>query len=697
MFRNPQGIALDGSGTFAYVADSVNNMIRKVTLASGAVTTVAGTGGSGSGGDGGAALSATLNTPTGVALDGAGNVYIADQGNNLIRRIDAATQIIHTVAGGGTVASGADKLGDGGPATSAILYGPQSVTLDTTGNLYIADAFHNLVRMVNAASGIITVVAGGGSAAGTDGLGDGGAAISATLSNPSGVALDSAGNLYIADTDYNLIRRVDMTTGVITAVAGNGNSGYAGDNGLATSAELSSPQGVVLDAANNIYFADFGNNAIRQVSAATQQIVTLAGRGSTGYYGDGGNPTVAFLTNPTSLVVGENGNLYIADYGNNVIREVSYAPVDMTFPGEPVGAVSPAQLINPINIGNETLTLSALSLSANFQQVSSGLVDCAANSALTPGSSCEVAVSFGPASVQTIPLNANGLTGPGPKFSLSVPALAFAGQLIGVQSLAESVTLTNSGGAAFTISSIWLAGAQASDFAISSTCGDSLAAGANCDVSVTFAPTSSGTRTATLMFSDSVEGTPQSVSLTGTGNGGVLALGKTALSFNGNPGLTSPPQTISLSNTGSYALHVVSIWTTGAGSTEFNLSTTCGSTVAAGATCNINVTFSPAAVGSSTAVLNLTDDASGSPQTVSLSGNATAVKGGAGFRYHPILYGGEFTQTFKMAGGAAGGAVNRQEPAAPSGPSTVTPSKRHEPLKAAPVRAARFVRGWCRN
>ena len=182
-------------------------------------------------------------------------------------------------------------------------------------------------------------------------------------------------------------------------MAGNGNPGYTGDHGLATSATLSSPQGVFLDAANNIYFADYGNNAIRQISAATQQIVTLAGRGSTGYYGDGGNPTVAFLTNPSSVAVGESGNLYIADYGNNVIREVSYAAVPLTFPGEPLGAVSPTQVVNPINIGNETLTLSAISLSANFQQVSSGSLDCAANIALTPGSNCDVGVSFVP--VQT--------------------------------------------------------------------------------------------------------------------------------------------------------------------------------------------------------------------------------------------------------------------------------------------------------
>jgi len=692
MFRYPQGIALDGSGSLAYVADSVNMRIRKIVLATGAVITVAGNGASGFSGDGGPALNATLNTPTGVAVDGGGNLYIADQANNLIRRVDAATQIITTVAGGGTVASGADGFGDGGPATSAILYGPQSVTVDPAGNLYIADAFHNLVRMVNAASGTITVVAGGGTSAGTDGFGDGGSATSAQLNNPSGVALDSLGNLYVADTDDQLIREVNMTTGIITAVAGNGSAGYNGDNGLATAAELTSPQGVVVDAANNIYIADFGNNAIRQVSAASQKISTLAGRGSTGYYGDGGNPTVAFLTSPTSLAVDENGNLYIADYANNVIRRVSYLPQPMSFASEPEGALSPSQVVSPVNIGNETLSVNALSFTTSFQQVSAGLTDCAVGSALPPGGRCDVGVSFSPlqtgaisgsleintnslnqaANIQAIDLSATGLATAGPKVSLSAASLTFAGQLIGSSSAAQTVTLSNTGGSTFTITSIWLAGSEASDFQISTTCGSSLAAGANCAVSVTFAPTASGTRNATLMFSDLVVGTPQSVTLTGTGNGGVLSLNASSLSINGIAGEPSSQQTITLSNTGADPLHILSIWISGVNASEFHVTTNCGQTVAPAAICLLYVGFTGAAVGSGSATLSISDDAGGSPQTVSLSG--TAIKGS--LHYHPIWVNGQATFLGKLASGKG-----HEEPTPAEVPKRAAGSPARKPVR----------------
>jgi sugar lactone lactonase YvrE len=654
-FWNPQAIALDGSAKAVYVADSINGSIRKIILSSGAVSTVAGNGSDGFSGDGGLATSASLNTPTGVAVDGAGNLYIADEGNNLIRRVDALTKIITTVAGGGTTASGTDAYGDGGPATKAILYGPQSVAVDSSGNLFIADAYNQLVRMVNATTGIITVVAGGGTSTGSDGFGNGVAATSVKLNNPAGVALDSAGNLYIADAGNNLIRRVDMTTGIVTDVAGNGNWGYSGDSGSATRATLAAPQAVAVDAAGNVYVADYGNNAIRQISASTQKICTLAGRGSTGYYGDGGNPTLAFLTSPMGIAVDENGNLYIGDSGNNVVRQVSYAASPLSFPSEPVGALSPAQVVSPINVGNQTLTLSAISVASNFQQVSAGFSDCAPGTALPPGSSCDTAVSFAPiqtgaitgnltlttnslnnpAAVETVNLSAIALTGTGPQISLSAAALTFAGQLVGTSSGAQSVRLTNSGGSAFAISSIWVSGAQAGDFQISTTCGSSLAAAANCAVSVIFAPTANGTRSATLFFSDSVVGSPQSVVLSGTGNGGIAALSATSLNLSGSVGLTSAAQSVSLANNGSYPLHLLSVAITGTNASQFQVST-CPSTIAAGASCSFSVTFSPVAAETVSATLNIFDDGDSSPETVTLNGTGISIISSTGLRFIPM-------------------------------------------------------------
>jgi len=655
-FWNPQGIALDGSANAVYVADSINGSIRKIVLSTGVVTTVAGNGTDGYSGDSGLATGATLNAPTGIAIDGAGNLYIADQGNNLIRRVDAITQIITTVAGGGTTPSGADTYGDGGPATSAILDGPQSVAVDSSGNVYIADTYHQLIRMVNAATGIISVVAGGGTATGTDGFGDGLAATSVALGNPSGVALDSAGNLYFADTGNNLIRRVDASSGIISAVAGNGSWGYSGDGGLATSANLASPQSVALDAGNNIYIADLGNNAIRLVSAASHAISTVAGRGSTGYAGDGGNPTLAFLTSPMGLAVDENGNLYIGDTGNNVVRAVSIAAAPLSFASEPIGAITLLQAVTPVNIGNQPLAISAISFSSDFQQVSTGLSDCAPGTALAPGSSCNAGVSFAPvhtgaisgsmvftsnslnnaASQETVNLSGIGLTAVGPQASLSTATLTFSAQTVYTASAAQTITLTNSGGSPFAIYSIGLAGAQASDFQITTSCGSALAAAESCSILVIFAPTAGGTRSATVTITDSVVGTPQSVALSGTGIAGTAGLSAASLNFNASVGLTSSAQSVSLANTGSVPLQILSVTLSGSNSGEFQLSTGCGSSVSAGASCSFSVTFSPAAAGSRSATLSIFDNATGSPQTVTLNGTATVVIPSNGLRFIPI-------------------------------------------------------------
>ncbi len=303
---HPVGVAVDSGGNL-YIADYNNSRIRKVS--NGVITTVAGNGTLGYSGDNGPAASAQLSSPQGVAVDSAGNLYIADVGNNRIRNV--ANGVITTVAGTGPTYPGGGFSGDGGPATSAQLYGPVGVAVDSAGNLYIADLYNNRIR--NVANGVITTVAG---SATLDYSGDNGPATSAGLSGPQGVAVDSAGNLYIADYNDSRIRKV--ANGVITTVAGNGKPGYGGDNGSATSAGLYFPNGVAVDTAGNLYIADSNTQRIRKV--ANGVITTVAGNGTVGYSGDNGPATSAQLYYPMGVAVDSAGNIYIADDYNSRIR-----------------------------------------------------------------------------------------------------------------------------------------------------------------------------------------------------------------------------------------------------------------------------------------------------------------------------------------------------------------------------------------
>ena len=311
----PYGVAVDSLGDL-YIADSLNNVVREVVKSTGNIITIAGNGIAGEGGDGGPATVAELNEPIGLSVDAAGNVFIADLGNNEIREVVKATGIITTVAGNGT----AGYSGDGGLATAAELDELRDVAVNAAGDLFITDSLNNVVREVVKSSGIIITYAGTGKAGDT---GDGGRATSAQLSFPVGVAVDAAGDLFIADYGNDAIREVFHSSGLITTVAGNGTAGYSGDGGPATAARLNGPGGVGLDAAGNLFIADVKNDVVREVVAATGDVVTFAGNGTLGYSGDGGPATLAQLDGPYRIAVDPSGDVFLNDGLNNVIREVT--------------------------------------------------------------------------------------------------------------------------------------------------------------------------------------------------------------------------------------------------------------------------------------------------------------------------------------------------------------------------------------
>jgi hypothetical protein len=286
-----------------YIADTYNHRIRKVDGKTGIITTVAGTGSKGFSGDGGPATSARLRYPFSVYLDTYGNIFIVDTYNHRIRKVDAATGIISTVAGNGFHRF----LGDGGPATSASFDLTFDAAVDNDGNLYIADGEHHVIRKVDATTGIIDTVAGQGDTTGYSG--DGGLATNAKLNSPTGVYVDATGNIYVADTKNDVIRRVDATTNIINSVAGNGTAGFSGDGGLATLAQLDYPEAAWVDSSGNMFIVDTDNCRIRRVDATTGIITTVAGTTYCGYNGNDQPATDAALYYPSEVSVYEPSSL----------------------------------------------------------------------------------------------------------------------------------------------------------------------------------------------------------------------------------------------------------------------------------------------------------------------------------------------------------------------------------------------------
>jgi len=304
----PNSLAVDTLGN-VYIADAANGRVRKVNSA-GIITTIAGNGTYAYSGDGGAATNAEFMDPASIALDKMGKLYIADVVGNRIRIVDPLGNI-STFAGNGV----AGYSGDGGQATAASLNGPWFVRPDNMGNVYFSDALNQRVRKINAA-GVITTIAGNG----TEGyLGDGSAATTAELADPTGIVLDGVGNIYIGDNNNFRIRKISPT-GIITTIAGSGVSGYSGDGGPATLAKLGYVGGLAFDNAGNLYVA--AGNRIRKINTLGI-ITTVVGTGSVGYSGDNGLATAAELNGPTDVLIDSLGTMFIADYFNSKIRKVN--------------------------------------------------------------------------------------------------------------------------------------------------------------------------------------------------------------------------------------------------------------------------------------------------------------------------------------------------------------------------------------
>ncbi|GAA4465092.1 hypothetical protein GCM10023093_16700 [Nemorincola caseinilytica] len=302
----------DASGNI-YIAASSCSKVLKIDP-SGTITTYAGSGTSWVSGDGGPATAAEIGIPTSLAMDKFGNLFISDNSNSVIRKVNPAG-IISTVAGDAMVIGGG-YAGDGGPATASLLMWPEGIAVDTFGNLYVADNGNNMIRRIST-TGIITRVAGTGSLTYS---GDGGMALAAGLSTPRGIAVDVSGNIYVSDNMNHRVRKISAG-GIITCLAGSGTMGYSGDGGPATAAEMKFPRGLAVDKYGNVYVADCANNAIRKIDGSNT-ITTFAGAGTPGHSGDGGSAFAAEINHPYDIAVDKNGYKYIAELNGAYLRKV---------------------------------------------------------------------------------------------------------------------------------------------------------------------------------------------------------------------------------------------------------------------------------------------------------------------------------------------------------------------------------------
>jgi hypothetical protein len=647
----------------------------------------------------------TLANPQGLTTDGGDSLYIADTGNNLIKKIDSSG-VISTLVGGGA----ASAVGYSGFGSGIALTNPRSVAVDYSGAFYIADTGDNVV-LVNYIDGIINTRIGGGATGSSCSFTSPCLPYNVKITAPYAVATDSSGNVYATlqvggslpgfyiaenqmdnnnyyllnttaynyyttspsvavDAYSNLYYTYDDPGGPLLSptplcyvlaqnraystsaagqrfwtVAGAGKCGFSGDGGRATGAEISTNIGeFAFDAAGNFYFADTGNNRIRRVDVLNGVIRTVAGNGAAGFTGDGGPSTSAPIQTPTGLAVDSTGQVYTTGLtsGTTLKADIrSFGTIGtIAFGAQLTGAHSAAQTVLVSNVGNDTLNISHMAINggnAGDFVIDPNSTSCLTTVPLYSGHSCMIGVIFTPvasgarsatltvvddtvATINTILLTGTGTNAA--KAVLSPTSLAFASTVVGVQTAALNLTLTNSGGLPLTLTSFSITGTNNLDFSQTHTCGATLAAGANCTISVKFKPTAAGARTA--IISPVTSAGTITATLTGTGLAPAKAvLSPTALTFASQAiGTTSAAQTVTLSNSGGVSLSVTSIGFTGTNPTFFAQTHTCGATVAAAGSCTISVTFKPTAIG--TPAANLSVVTSAGTVTTTLKGTSTA-------------------------------------------------------------------------
>jgi sugar lactone lactonase YvrE len=418
LVANPTGMATDAAGNIYVVAGTIGNAtIDEISAATGQLTVVAGGGATVPSTTPEPATSAAI-TPFGIAVDGAGNLYIADYGNFVVEKVDATTGQIAVIAGGG--GNGPSTTPE--PATTASIY-PFGVAVDTTGNLYLVDRFgeygDGLIEEIPAGTGQIVVVAGKGFSAPTSTPSP---AISAGFFQPTNVIVDGAGNYYIADAGDDRVEKVTVSTGQIVAVAGFGPDLPSTTPTLATDASLNNPFSVTLDAAGNVYIADGSNGFVDQVSPAGQ-IVRIAGGGTAKPVTTGSVATSVQLNNPTGIVIDGTGNLYIADMTNNLVEKIATTALPLAFPDTYVGTTSTVQqAVTLENIGNQALNITGLSSATDFP--SAGASTCTATDSLASGASCLLVYGFLPTTVgvlnETVTVTDNALNGTNAQQTISL-------------------------------------------------------------------------------------------------------------------------------------------------------------------------------------------------------------------------------------------------------------------------------------